>query len=290
VTFARRGLFRRVSRLALAAVALFACGSRTGLDVPRASAEAGLLADALAPLDGAPMECSDGGPLERSYLLDGSGVLYRYDALTAHVTMLGVPDCGNDNVQWTMTASRDNAYIVYTDWTLYAVSLTTLACTPTAFQPGQLGLDGEFGVAISESGGAESLYVYGQPSGGGDPILAVADLASFALTKVGDIVPVPPASSFPVNLTADTMGHLYAFSPGGLLQQIDAATGAVLRAAQTGVTSMFTWASLTYGSDVFLFVDSHVDGYDLASGTSTSDRDIGIFPIGGGSVLACPGM
>ena len=291
----------------VAAAALLACGSRTdpGALRPASGADAAAPVDAGAVFDGAPVfdapfpvdaftppdsgNGCDASTPDISYVFDAVGALYRYDPVAAKVTKLGTPDCGNGNVAWTMTASRENAYIVYTDWTLYAVDLTTLACSPTAFRAGQLGIGDQFGVAVSGTGGVERLFVYGEPNVGGNPILAVSDLSSFVLTKVGDILPVPPSSSFPVNLTADSMGHLYAFSPGGLLQQIDEATGVVLQSVQTGVTTMSTWASLTYGPEVYLFVDSRADGYDLPTRTRLSDQDIGVFPIGAGSILTCPG-
>jgi len=177
-----------------------------------------------------------------------------------NATMLGVPQCGDDNVQWTMTASRENAYIVYTDGTLYAVDLTTLACILTPFQPNQLGIQPDFGIAVAGSGAGESFYVYGEGSDG-NPILAVSDLSSFVLTKVGDV-----------------------------LQEIDAATGTVLQAAQTDIITMSTWASLTGGSEVVLFVDSRVASYDLASGAQTAEADSGVSPVGAGTVLSCPGQ
>jgi hypothetical protein len=289
---------RRAGLLVAAAPLLVACGSRTGIDVSLLPADASPAADGSPAADASPTadapddagaRCRDGGPLELAYVFDADGVLLRYDPLTGQSERLGAPDCGNDNVPWTMTASSENAYIVYTDWTIYRVSLATLACTPTPFQPGQLGLDAEFGVAAFGSGPSERLFVYGLPSGGSTPILAVSDTSSFVLSKIGDIVPVPPLSSFPVNLTADANGNLYAFSPGGLVQKIDSATGAVLQAVDTNVTSESTWATLTYGADLYLWVESRVDGYDLAARARTSDRDAGILAIGAGSFLACPG-
>ena len=300
--------FRRSCCLTVTVTALLACGSRTDPGSLRPSA----VADGAAPVDAAPV--FDGGPIldssapvdgvvpqdsstgcdasipDISYVLDAVGVLYRYDPVTATATKLGSPNCGNGNVPWTMTTSRERAYIVYTDWTLYAVDLATLACSPTAFQSGQLGIGDQFGVAVSGTGGVEKLYVYGEAIVGSNPILAVSDLTSFVLTKVGDILPAPPAQSFPVNLTADSMGHLYAFSPGGLLQQIDEATGSVLQSVQTGVTTMSTWGQLTYGPEIILFVDTRAVGYLLPSQTQVSEHDIGISAIGAGSFLTCPGQ
>jgi hypothetical protein len=270
---------------------LLGCGSRTALDVsaPPLAGDAEPPADASLPLDSG-ARCSDGGPSVLAYVLDGAGVLYRFDPVSARVERLGAPDCGNDNVPWTMTASREKAYIVYTDWTLYVVNLATLACAPTLFQAGQLGIAEEFGVAVSGSGASERLFVYGLPAGSRAPILAVSDTSSFVLSKVGDVLPAPPLASFPVNLTADTTGaNLYAFSPLGLVQKIDPATGAVLDAVDTGVTTGSTWATIAYRPELLLWVESRVDGYDLAARTRTGERDVGIFGIGASAVLACPG-
>ncbi len=267
------------------AVALLACGARTPLEVGTSSEPVTDGGSTLPPDSGAP--CDDGGHPELSYVLDDVGVLYRYDVLTGKATALGTPDCDDDNVQWTMTASRTDAYILYTDWTLYDVDLSTLACSQTPFQTGQLGFDFDYGIAVSSSSGTDKLYVYGLPSGSTNPILAVSDLTSFVLTKVGDILPAPPPSTYPVNLTADTMGHLYAFSPLGWVQEIDATTGAVLQSKQTDVTTMSTWATLTRGSDLYLWVESQVVGYDLATGAHTSQLDAGVSAVGGNSVLLC---
>ena len=222
-------------------------------------------------------------------MLDASGVLYRYDVTTGQSAALGTPDCGNSNVQWTMTATRDRAYIAYTDGTLYVVDLATLACTQTPLQPGQLGLHSDFGIAVSGAAGAEQLFVYGLPENATSPILAVSDLTSFVLRKVGEILPAPSPSMYPVNLTADPMGNLYAFSPDGTVQQVDPTTGAVRQSVQTGITSMGTWATLATSSGLYLWVQSSVDGYDLATRTRTSDWDAGVLAIGGSSVGVCAG-
>jgi hypothetical protein len=94
---------------------------------------------------------------------------------------------------------------------------------------------------------------------------------------------------YPVNLTADPMGNLYAFSPGGLVQQIDPSSGAVRQSVQTGITSMGTWATLATSRGLYLWVQSEVDGYDLATRAQTSERDAGVLAIGGSSVGGCAG-
>lgn len=270
---------------------LHACGSRTGLDLAPslAAGDASPASDASPVLD-AGGRCADGGPLELAYALDDVGTIQRFDPQTAQTHPLGAPQCGNGNVQWTMTATSDTAYIVYTDWTLYRVDLATMTCTPTPFQASQLGLAGEFGVAVTGSGSSQRLYVYGLQAGHTGPVLAVADTSSFSMTLVGAVVPTPPQAAFPVNLTADPLsGTLYAFSPQGWVQKIDPATGKVLDAADSGVTTSSTWATIAFGPQLLLWVGPRVDGYDLATRTVTSDRDAGVFAVGASAVVACPG-
>jgi hypothetical protein len=253
-----------------------------GVDVAPAL-DTGLPADATMP-------CGEdgGGPVEVAYALGNTGVLYRYDPVRAKATALGTPNCPNDNVQWTMTASRENAYIPYTDGTLYAVDLASLACSQTPFQVGQLGIEPDYALAVANIGGTEKLYVYGETSPGSGPILAVSDLSTFVLTEVAAVSPMPPPATYPVNLTADTLGHLYAFSPGGWIQQIDAATGKVLKSEQTNVTTDGTWATLTYGAELLLWVGTHVDRVNLMTGMKVSDRDVGVAAVGAASFIPCP--
>jgi hypothetical protein len=294
---------------ALAAIGGAGCGSRTDPGVPPAPSSTCCPADAAAdgpapgdastdaptPVDAAPGidsggGCGDGGPLEAVYALDAVGVLYRYDPLGGQATALGTPRCADGNVQWTFTVSRDRGYIIYTDGPLFTVDLATLACAPTPFRPGQLGLDSQAGIAAFGSGASERLYFYGIPAGASTPILAVADTTAFVLSKVGDVSPASPASSYPVNLTSDFMGHLYTFSPLGLVQEIDSSSAAVLRSVDTGVTSMGTWATITYGADLYLWIQSEVVGYDLATRSRTSDHDAGPNAIGAGSFPLCGGL
>jgi hypothetical protein len=214
-------------------------------------------------------------------------VVGREGLLPASIEMLGTPSCGDANVQWTMTATRDTAYIVYTDGTIYAVDLATLACSRTSFDPNQLGIGAEFGVAAVGSGPSTRLFVYGLPAEGNVPVLALASGSSFALTLVGSIHPAPSVSSFPVNLTADTAGQLYAYSPGGLVQKVDPASGAVVQSRQTDVVTMSTWATIAYSPELYLWADARVVGYDLSTGAHTSDTDAGIFAIGASSFVVC---
>jgi hypothetical protein len=200
--------------------------------------------------------------------------------------MLGTPSCDDFTVQWTMTATPDTAFIVYGGGDIDSVDLATLACA-RVFNPGQAGIGSDYGLAAVGNGPSAKLFVYGIPGGSSGPTLAVIDVSSFSMTLVGGIDPAPPPSSFPVNLTADTTGQLFAYSPGGFVQKIDPTRGNVVQSRQTDVVTGSTWATIAYSTELYLWADSRVVGYDLATGAHTSDRDVGIFAIGASSFVAC---
>ncbi|MGH7298200.1 MAG: hypothetical protein ACRELB_24890, partial [Polyangiaceae bacterium] len=237
----------------------------------------------------------DGGRSEVVYALANDGVMVRYDPFSGESVTLGTPECGDDSVQWTFTASPDHGFIEYTDGTTYEVNLDTLACTLTPLDPAAVGLDYDFGIAAVGSGAAERLFVYGVPTAGPPgrgPILAVADTTSFALTKVGDVQPAPAGGGYSVNLTADGVGHLFAFAPGGPLatvQEIDSSSAAVVQSVDTGVTTEGTWATIAFGDSLYLWVGAEVVGYDLQTQSRTGELDAGVSAVGASAVGGCPG-
>jgi hypothetical protein len=74
-------------------------------------------------------------------------------------------------------------------------------------------LSGDFGVAAVGAGANERLFVYGEASGLKGPVLGRCDTSSYAPSLVGVVAPLPPTAAFPVNLTADEAGHLFAYAP-----------------------------------------------------------------------------
>ncbi len=289
---------RSVTTTALACAAvtvLLACGSRTGFDVAGTSSGPPLGADASSPVDASEADgsalCGGGRPSEVAYVLGASGDLYRYYPATGQEVMLGTPNCRESVIPWTMTAGRDHAYIVYTDWSLYSVDLATLDCSPTLFVAGQLGLDFEFGVALTGSGVSERLYYYGVPTGTNTAILAVSDTVSFTLTTIGTVDPMTPDDPlFPVNLTSDNAGHLFAYAPEppGYLLEIDPTSGGVSLAVDEGLSSGPPYATLAYEGSVFLFANNVVTQFEPPAPGSFSSRTIEAGAIGAGSYVVCP--
>ena len=188
-----------------------------------------------------------------------------------------------------MTATRDHAFIVYTDWTLYEVSLATLACTRTPFDPSALGLAGEFGVAAVGAGKSERLYVYGEASGSSGPVLGTCDTTSYALSLVGAVAPQPPAGAFPVNLTADESGLLYAYAPAppSWVLEVEPANAQLFAFESTGIVTDSTWATVAYEGKLFLWADKQLVGYDFRTQRVLSNRDAGFAAVGASAVLLC---
>src|SRR5438105_3357952 len=103
--------------LTLAALAA-ACGARTGLDD-----------HSDAHTDAAPA-CD--ASVAHAYAADSAGTIYRYDPHTGQATSLGSAHCAMSGGAWTMTATRQHAYLVDDlDWSLFEVDLATMRCTRT---------------------------------------------------------------------------------------------------------------------------------------------------------------
>jgi hypothetical protein len=51
-----------------------------------------------------------------------------------------------------------------------------------------------------------------------------------------------------------------------------------------------TWATIAYGSALYVWADARVVGYDLVARAPTTDRDAGVSAIGAGSLPACTGL
>jgi hypothetical protein len=181
---------------------------------------------------------------------------------------------------------------------IYKVDLTTLVCTPTPFVPGQLGLNGDFSIAVSRNAGTEKLFVYGEPGPidvtptmpfpNTPPILAQSDLSTFVLSEVGAVVPEPPLDSYPLDMQGDPLGNLFGLSDDGLLVEIDSATGAAIGKADTGFAADGDWAVMSYENQVYLFsgngTESQVARYDIATQTLDIVGTIGISVVGASAV------
>lgn len=239
-----RRLAHAILSTAMGSSLVAACGARTALFVddvaPSAAEEAGPGSvvdatapfDAAAPQDSSPSSTSDASmPIDalstvdarvpfdaapaidastscprNGYLWASSGELYSFEPQSVSATRLGLVTCPTAASPWSMSVSRTGVgYLMYSDWNIYRVDLTTLACTTTPYVPYQLGLGSQTALAVSDDL-IERLFVYGLTNAG--PLLAVTNLTSFALSAVQE----PEAPAIPPDMQADAYGHLFVLS------------------------------------------------------------------------------
>ncbi len=271
-------------------VMLAACGARTGLLIPEESEAEPPLRDAARDVrDVSTVDVNDASTIDvtsgcdggvTAYLWDEGANLYTFDPTTLTTTLLGPVKCPTASSAWTLSVSRAGyALMIYEDWNIYHVDLTTLACTSTSFVPWQLGfdVDGKEAIAISRDPMTpEQLYVYGMSSG--VPTLAVADPLLLVLTEVGPVTPNP--NLFPADMQGDALGHLFVLSPTGQLLELDSANADVIVNDQTTFSGAGSWAIMTYGSQLFFFGSGFVSLEDIATQTLTPLGDLGIQVVG----------
>jgi hypothetical protein len=251
-------------------------------------------AESLPPIDAqppdAPTPCPDGGsPV--AYLVSTNDDLYTVDPTTATATLVTTLACPAGGASpFTMAISRTGvAYIVYSDFNIYAVDLVSFACTKTAYVQPQLQLVNPIDLAIS-SGTTESLYYYGKSyagGGSGADILAASDLSTFVLTEIGPVVPDPGTNV--LDIKVDAFGRIFGLSNGGLFVEIDPTSGALIGQNATSFSTAGDWALLTYDGQIYFYGGSGPSTeyvYDLATNnvTTVGTIDDGIV---GASAAAC---
>jgi hypothetical protein len=217
----------------------------------------------------------DGGVT--AYLWDAAGVLYTFDPTTLATTAIGQVSCPTSASPWTFSVSRAGyALMIYQDWKIYHVDLSTLACAPTTFDQSVLGFDGDESIAISRDPNTpEQLFVYAL--GNGKPLLAVADPLALVPTAVGPVN--AKTVLFPSDMQGDAQGHLFVLGDQGHFLELDAKTAAVLVDVQT-TFSGGAWAVMTYGNRVFFFGDGDVSLEDVANDTLTPLGSTGVSVVG----------
>lgn len=290
------------------AVAVAACGSRSALDVPPppdraapdgpasmddaadASAQDVASMEPMPSIDAAPppdAAVCPGGVSSVAYLVSQSAQLYTFDPATLATRLVGPLACPSANgVPWTLTvATGGRAYLMYEDWDLYEVDLSTLACARAAYVPGQLGLVAQVGITVAPDAGSESLYYLGAPAGAASLILAVSDLTTFSLAEVGPVAPTP--TELVLDIRADAFGRIFGLGQHGTLVQIDPATGQVVAEDATGFDAS-NWALLAYGTDLYFFSGSDVSRYDLGTQQLTALGNIGVQVVGASAAPCLP--
>lgn len=265
-------------------LALAGC-SRTELYAPESQSLSGLAgSDRPAQVD---PRC--GPDSDRIYLLSSSNTLLEFDPGTVTARPLGVVTCGARLN--SMSISRDAvAHVASSDGQLFEVSLDTLECIPTTFEPWQL-IGERFGMGYVATAGEakEQLYIaeIGGIGIGTAERLSVIDIPSFELRPVARFD--PPASAMELTGTGD--GRLYGYVAESLprLIEVDPATAATTELATLPElidASAFDFAF--WNGDFYLFASTANDArsrvlrLNFATGASENLGRIDAEVIGAG--------
>lgn len=183
------------------------------------------------------------------YVIDRSDEgLYLFDPTTGNFHYLFTLDCTMWGTPGSMAVARDGqAYVRYSDNTIFRVDLTTQNCVQTGYDAGF----GSFGMGFAtDSAGTwmDQLYIANSDT------LAALDTSGWGLSSVGDM----PSQS---ELTGNAAGELWAFlpleSPASLVQ-IDHTTGLAVQQHSLNnfpnALDIDAFAFATWGGEFYLFV------------------------------------
>ena len=268
-----------------AALALIACGARTGLHVPPpddALVDAPDVADSSDVLDvldttdaqdafevapDAPLEvlivpdapgaCDDAGATLVYVVSTNNELLsfYPIGAKGSRFRTIGALKCPTAATPFSMAVDRKGmAYVLFSDGSVFLVSTADASCTATPYVANETPPFKTFGMGFAaENDGSESLYVAADV-GAATSHLGVLDTASFALREIGAITPFSQGPE----LTGNGAGQLFGFyvDKGGTtvvseISKTDASTVGV--APLPGVTLGQGWAFAFWGGDFWLF-------------------------------------
>jgi len=205
-----------------------------------------------------------------AYLVAENGSFYTWDPSTLVTTKLGTLKCPTpdaDRTPYTMTVTQTDAYVMYSDWSVYRVNLSTLACTATPFDVNQVSYPADVGIATTAAPN-ESLLVLGIRGEVLD-LAAADDLTTMNLREIGPVTHMP-VMGYPLDTKVDGYGRLFGLDSGGGLVMINATTAEGLGADDTGVVSPSAWALLTYNDRIFFFTGDNGDTVEWRLQTKTA--------------------
>ncbi|MBK7580193.1 MAG: hypothetical protein IPI67_08325 [Myxococcales bacterium] len=233
------------------------------------------------------------------YVIDSAETLFKFDPPSLAFTPVGTVNCGAGflDTPFSMAVDRNaNAWVVYTDGSLYKVDTKTAACTPTGFTPGQSGFV-TFGMGFSTEGAGstkDTLFVSQADALGTSTGLAIIDTQSLVLTPIGAY----DQTNSRAELTGTGDGKLFGAFEGSpyVVSQIDKSNAKILsQAPQSPIqyppgASNFAFAF--WGGSFWLFVgpgtSTDVFHYDPSLGTTTKVTSVPQVIVGAGVSTCAP--
>jgi len=233
------------------------------------------------------------------YVIDDSATLYKFDPPSLAFTSIGTLSCGSSflDTPFSMAVDRNaNAWVVYTDGSLYKVDTKTASCSPTSFAPGQHGFV-TFGMGFSTDGpgsAKDTLFVSDSDYAGSTKGLAIVDTQSLTLTPVG----MYDQLNARAEMTGTGDGKLFGAFEGTpyIVSQIDKSSAKILsQAPQTPIqyapgASNFAFAF--WGGSFWLFVGpgtkTDVFQFDPAAGSTNLRTSVPQVIVGAGVSTCAP--
>jgi hypothetical protein len=177
--------------------------------------------------------------------------LYLFDPSTLELELVGEVDCDSWSTPASMGVSRDGmAYIRFSDDSVHALDLSTLACSPTSYRDSATDF-GSFGMGYATDSAEtwrDHLYIANEES------LALLDTSTFSLRLIADM----PGQA---ELTGNAAGELWALFPlerPAAARQIDPHTGEVGATIELPdfprPDTIDTFAFAAWGGELYAFV------------------------------------
>jgi hypothetical protein len=236
-------------------------------------------------------DCTDSDDLIYAFSRDDS-TLYTFDPASLSFTSLGRVRCSTTYTASSMAVDRSgNAYIRYSDDSVFRVELSTLACSSTSYSDRSTRFD-SFGMGYSTDSDdtwRDQMYVANEDT------LGVLDTTSWTISSIGRM----PSQS---ELTGNAAGELWAILPlesPAKIVQLDKTDGATLTTLPLrsfpSPSNIDTFAFATWGGDFYVFIGEHgfgrtTDVYKVTpSGTMTKElEDVGFNVVGAGVSTCAP--
>ncbi|MEC9072475.1 MAG: thrombospondin type 3 repeat-containing protein [Myxococcota bacterium] len=259
--------------------------------------------------DGMGDPCDDDGdcpPLsEQIYLVADTQEMLRYDPQVETVTDVGILACpaGGGATPFSMAVDRSGvAWVLYSDGSLWQVSIQDATCTATGFTPNQNGFE-LFGMGFTSDGPSttdETLFIAGGTQfmwNWTNGKLGTLSFPELAVTNVGTFAVGPGTPE----LTGTRFGELWGFFPTltpPLVAQIDKTNGQLLTTYELSSAifgNVQAWAFAQWGGKFFLFYKGYADSgtqvWTVAGDTGVATQvipDIGYKIVGAGVSTCAP--
>ena len=211
--------------------------------------------------------CTEEG--KQIFLATESKYLLRFEPATMNLVNVGWLNCNANfgETPYSMSVDRNgNAWVLYSDGTLWKVSTEDASCQATPFTPNQQGLE-LFGMGFSTDSPdtmEETLFIAGGDYFDllyGDATLGSIDMDSFAVTSIS---PFPQGSKLP-ELTGTRDAELWGFFPStsppkvARIDKTNATQSLDIALPSQFFSNVQAWAFAHWGGDYYIFFKSQFE-------------------------------